>query len=614
MSYAHKGQILPLVNQMIPIDKETTFHASYDYHLNGMNQGEIVSPISEGRILRFNGSNGYIDIPGVAELLHGEKEATIEMWVKKNSVQYGFIQLSGFANGNGNLYPYQDSLTVYLDIFRTDRLGPITMNSPVTEWHHFAVTMKDGADGWKLYQNGELVYSAAGQPTVSTNYYGFEIGRNSGSRYADGEFSNVRIWNRVLSQDQIKKNMYKAAIASESNLVGQWKLNEQEGPISFDLSDNGNDGVWNGGITSIYGPTVATLKKEEGKFRGGVLIEQDTVNLLAGKSIIVDTQYGIVGGEDAIGKYFIPSGRQYGWAGIRIPTTSVTEGKKNTWSLEIKCEDAISINWDRNASGGTYTGNDAAATLLDYSTSYTTPGEWQKVYITVEMKPDATSGTVYHTLSSTTDKKIYYRNWQLEERDYPTSYTDGSRPLGKLWYSNQGIVNPNSFTISCLFKSPYVHKQNTDNAGMQGNWYHPIIEVANDTNTGDAGLSIVITPAANYSPARRLELRSPRTGGTGTYTSTSTIEDDVWNHMAVTYDGTVYKGYLNGVLEFSYTAPPQPITEDMFLMVGGGYHGKPSIIIDEVRVESRAISQEEAQAWAASGLHYNYLDYSMVVD
>jgi hypothetical protein len=83
--------------------------------------------------MQFDGSTSYLVDSDISNYLHGKNEASISLWVKKNSIQYGFIQLSGYNNSNGNLYPYQTDTKVYLDVFRTNRLGPLYLNSSVLE-------------------------------------------------------------------------------------------------------------------------------------------------------------------------------------------------------------------------------------------------------------------------------------------------------------------------------------------------------------------------------------------------------------------------------------------------------------------------------------------------
>src|SRR5699024_4858419 len=187
-------------------------------------------------------NNGYIEFPDEAKnLVHGGKEATIEFWNKQDSLSYGLLQLSGFAEGNGNLYPYQNYTTVYLDVFRTNRLGPIKMKKPVNRWHHFAITTHP-TEGWKLYQDGVLVYTTSAQPTVNTSYLKFRVGNNSGNRYSNAGYRDIRLWNKARTHQEIITNMNQDVTENENGLVGYWKVNEGSGNTVADLV-NGNDGV-----------------------------------------------------------------------------------------------------------------------------------------------------------------------------------------------------------------------------------------------------------------------------------------------------------------------------------------------------------------------------------
>lgn len=179
-----------------------------------------------------NGTNAFVNIDAAAQYLHGKPEASIALWVKKDAIQYGLLQLSGHAQSNGNLYPYIDNNRVYVDIFRTDRLGPIYLPKSTLEWHHLIVTQKPGQ--WRLYQDGVLVHEAGANATVATNYLNGEIGRNSGSRYADGQFDDARLYDHALSPAEA----YEVAKGRTTFL----SLNGK----SHDLDDNSNvliDGV-----------------------------------------------------------------------------------------------------------------------------------------------------------------------------------------------------------------------------------------------------------------------------------------------------------------------------------------------------------------------------------
>jgi len=217
--------------------------------------------------LSFDG-NEYITIPDVAEEIHGGTEATIEFWCRADelySTGSGIVQLSGFESTNGNLYPYNSFTKVYLDVFRTDRIGPIYTNSPVNELHHFAITTTPGTDGWRFYQNGELIHSATGPGSVSANYNDFTLGFNSGNRYLHGIMNDVRIWNTARTQTEIQENMHKELTGDESGLVAYYKMNEFSGNTLIDHAGD-NDGRIEGAHwvdkegNEIYTPRIINVR------------------------------------------------------------------------------------------------------------------------------------------------------------------------------------------------------------------------------------------------------------------------------------------------------------------------------------------------------------------
>jgi hypothetical protein len=159
---------------------------------------------------------------------------------------------------------------------------------------------------------------------------------------------------------------------------------------------------------------------------------------------------------------------------------------------------------------------------------------------------------------------------------------------------------------------------NPPNAGIQSNWYHPIIEIVPPTKSpntnGYTGFALVAGPQPS-SWNRLIRMKYASAAGTGVeVTGTTAVQDNTWYHAVVTYDGANLNLYINGTLEKTQAVSTIQYDSNCVVMIGGGYYGKPFIAIDEVRFESRAISADEAAAWAASGIHYNYLDYSYYVD
>jgi hypothetical protein len=79
---------------------------------------------------------------------------------------------------------------------------------------------------------------------------------------------------------------------------------------------------------------------------------------------------------------------------------------------------------------------------------------------------------------------------------------------------------------------------------------------------------------------------------------TTSMVANVWTHLAVTYDGTTLRLFVNGVLRNTQSAPGAAITTAGALRIGGnsvwGEYFKG--LIDEVRIYNRALTVTEIQA------------------
>lgn len=410
-------------------------------------------------------------------------------------------------------------------------------------------------------------------------------------------------------------------IESSGEKTGYYQFNELEGPLAFDHSGCGNDGVWNGAVAATEGQTIA--QEKEGKFRKGVLVEPDTVNL-APFSDYEGRTYGTTYNAsswdtDAATVTYYSSGgynnmaykklikNAAGTGGSYLDDHSsfpLEDGKTYTVSAWMKASDAVELN------GYAIALNRGTDNKYIASGNYSLTTEWQRFsYTFTTATGDAgdwrNRSIVY--IDEALPIEIYWCGFQVEERDYPTSFTKDARPLGRLWYPKE-LIEPGAFTISCWFNIPYMHRRNETNEGVSGNWYHPIVEIAGETTTAGQSFGLVAGPEPSTF-LRKLQLQVP-----GASISDFQVEDDTWYHMTTTYDGTVYKVYVDGVERISYVGGAIAMADGQYISIGGGYRGKAFIKVDELRIESRAISAEEAAAWAASGLHYNYLDYSLYVD
>ena len=125
---------------------------------------------------------------------------------------------------------------------------------PTNEWVHIAVTYQSTGEIC-IYVNGVLQSEGkCGSGAVNWGTYvppyletaskrGFHIGYSyTDERYFAGNLSEVRIWNRVLSADEINAtNHFYWVDPASDGLVAYWKFDDGEGNTVRDHSGNGND-------------------------------------------------------------------------------------------------------------------------------------------------------------------------------------------------------------------------------------------------------------------------------------------------------------------------------------------------------------------------------------
>ena len=97
---------------------------------------------------------------------------------------------------------------------------------PANQWVRLTIT----CDGTKTGQNIEIAYRLY-----------IKFGNTSSSMYFDGLISDIRMWKKCLTAEEVKANLRTIASPSSSDLYGYWKLDEGEGNTLKDSSGNGRD-------------------------------------------------------------------------------------------------------------------------------------------------------------------------------------------------------------------------------------------------------------------------------------------------------------------------------------------------------------------------------------
>jgi hypothetical protein len=203
--------------------------------------------------LSFDGSGHYVNIVN-PESFNMNSDFTFTAWIKTESAGVILAKTRGedeegpktfFVNPDGKL-----ALDVgWVGFFEGTKI--ISDNL----WHHVAASVEfNGDDFIKFYIDGVL--DAQGQEMDVDFYPEDDFGLRIGSDerevesfpHFQGMIDEVSVWDRVLTDTEIKMSMLKSFTGSESGLVGYWRFNENSGTIAYDQTTNANDGTFQGDV------------------------------------------------------------------------------------------------------------------------------------------------------------------------------------------------------------------------------------------------------------------------------------------------------------------------------------------------------------------------------
>lgn len=165
---------------------------------------------------------------------------SLECWFNPSSTS-GTQVIMGQNTGTGTP---RSLLTVKANGTIITTLGNATNASTSTvtanKWYHGAVTY-DGST-IKLYLDGKLEKSASVTAEGCDGTWVMGVSHSGGSAF-DGQMDEMRIWNDVRTESEIRKNMYHPLAGNEANLLAYYKFDQVSSTFLPDVSSNSNSGT-----------------------------------------------------------------------------------------------------------------------------------------------------------------------------------------------------------------------------------------------------------------------------------------------------------------------------------------------------------------------------------
>ena len=204
----------------------------------------------QGTALEFDGVDDAVEVTdATGSALDITDDITIEAWVKiatTNTDEHMIVYksgdyLMGYRNGTINFYSYEGDMLY----------GSTTLEADT--WYHFTVLRRGSID--EVYLNGVREGSTSNTGSMGTSNNSLYIGSYyiSGSYMFDGIIDEVKIYNRALSAEEIRYHY------NRGGPVAHWKFDEGSGTTTYDGTNNNNDVALGGGATAAV-PTWVTGK------------------------------------------------------------------------------------------------------------------------------------------------------------------------------------------------------------------------------------------------------------------------------------------------------------------------------------------------------------------
>lgn len=224
--------------------------------------------VGSGRTVHFDGVDDYVEVGNIYDNL--TFPMTIGAWVYKETSSFLispiFVSQDNAPLYNGfwfclsktNLFfEYGDGHGDQNPAFRRGKSAPVS--NIENRWIYVTAVVK-GRDDIQLFANGKDVggsYTGSSTLPMASNYPGdvAKIGyffTNSVTHRFKGMIDDIRIWNRALTEQEIREAMCRRFTGTEPGLIGYWNLDETSGDVVSDNSPNGFNGTVKGNAERVF--------------------------------------------------------------------------------------------------------------------------------------------------------------------------------------------------------------------------------------------------------------------------------------------------------------------------------------------------------------------------
>ncbi len=557
---------------------------------NGKNGTVNGATLTTDRFGNVNNAYNFVN-PNHISVLNSSmfgNEFTVSYWFKIGSYFGQRAVMSNVAVPNGGFQQQFDGTTFsYILGYNFPQTNdPLfsnyTMQEPLSKWHHLAVTYKKtgtSSSESKLFINGELKKSSdhIGLSILFTPDAPFYIGQNHGGLNFQGDLDDIRIYNRVLSPNEISQL---ADIPLMPNLLIYLPLNGN----TRDMSGNQRNG------TSYGGATVTTDKYNNANaayfFTGadcGINLSNTNSLDFTGKPFAISAwvKYSNITGPPSaiVGKHNCGTPNGYVLAvENNIPQFYLSTGG---WSITSATQSYNDNKWHHLVA--TYDGTGSQKLYVDgelkasaSSVVYNNPSGSGTPIIIGDANGSCTSGTFSASID---EVKIYGAELNAAQITALYKQSRGSGIAVRLEGNNTNhiLITENLDPPPAITLEAWVQAK-----GTSGRQWILAGSAVNTWQWGIEGNKIVLG----------------NLNGTEVLSADVALDNGKWNHLAVSYSSGNVAFYFNGMPAGTGTITPAGSVSGSYAIGNrAGAFQSFDGLLDEIRLWGAALSQSIIRNW-----------------
>ena len=180
----------------------TTWFDLSGNNIHGTLQNTPVYSSNDNGYFEFDGTGNYVSFTGHSSFLNTAGDVSFETTFIHNNASGGIAGIIQIGDFTGT-YMSNSNLSIQTNGDNSDELVSLNEN----QWYHTICTFESGSQ-YKLYVNGSLVDTVSTTDTSyslsTTGYVGRRVA--GGIDLFSGKISTAKIYNRVLSPNEIQQN------------------------------------------------------------------------------------------------------------------------------------------------------------------------------------------------------------------------------------------------------------------------------------------------------------------------------------------------------------------------------------------------------------------------